>query len=532
MAGSGRGGALFLATPAERTLNVTVADSLFSGNVAASGATVAAPGIGPLAMRWDRCVVSGGRATEGGGLLLGTAVQSVFSACSFRGNTAAFHGAVFHLTDTGSTVAQGCEFAGNAAGRGAVAALQDSHSLWLTGSSADSNTAFGGALVWVRDSTVDPSTQLRFENLTGKGNRATVGVFAFLDAAQPPLPPPPPCAGVSCALSDDSNFAIAGQQPFVTLPVSYTVTATPDAIQSGGFSRISVRLLDAYGQSIRSWPDLSVRAISLPGALSGATNNQTYDNGETVFSILRVLGDIGDVVPVSAVVSSPQLLNLTQQSQSSPVYANVTIAPCLDSTQLFDLETNLCICRAGYVFLGGSAVQLSEDPSAGGCAPCPQGLFNPVPGAAECIPCPNGGLSKGDDCARCPDGATCVGTNTPLGIEGYWHVPGESTRFFECKEEYCDSEAEEYHAERLRNVTATGRASGARRRLMNLRRNRQLAGRAGSDADDRSVDVFQPRSVEVGPDGLVPMETLEWLGEWGGVCAEGHTGPLCAVREE
>ena len=496
-----QGGALYIATQAYAgtglpPLAVALANVSFTANLSPNGSFVAIPGTGDIRLTATGVNAAFNSALQNGGILLADNVTSVFTDCAFANNSCAGDGALFSLGGFGgSTTVRRGTITGGSALRGGVAALSQGHSLTLDGCTVIENTAHSGALLLVTSDVASPAAQARLGSLRLLRNQAVVGAHVFMEAFSAAVPK---CSG--CQLA--GNVADAGPQFVSTDPYNYTVHISNSETGTNGLISMSVVLFDQFNQQIQAWPDLTVRAVPAPGypfvILTGATGNNTYAGGSTNFDLLRISAQINDTAYIAAVVSSPTLPVLTAASAAAPPHSSVFVVQCLTAQpdfEVFDPVRLICVCSAGYVFTRGSPYELSQDPSAGACRPCAPGLYNPSPGATVCVPCPDGKLSVGTDCVECPDGAACVGTNVPLALEGYWHAPSVTSKFFECPEGFCAAESD---------LDPT-----------------VLAAEALLAAPALLADAA----------GVLTDEALQYLGSAGGHCAANAYGPLCGVCE-
>ena len=111
-------------------------------------------------------------------------------------------------------------------------------------------------------------------------------------------------------------------------------TALLGQVSTTGLVQLSVSIYDAFGQRIVGWPDLTARAIPAPNfnfsILTGATNNNTYSDGATAFTLLRLNADVNATAHITATVSSPSLPDLSAQSALNPAPpATIEVVQCL-----------------------------------------------------------------------------------------------------------------------------------------------------------------------------------------------------------
>ena len=130
--------------------------------------------------------------------------------------------------------------------------------------------------------------------------------------------------------------------------------------------------------------------------------------------------------------------------------------PCEAGTFL-DSRTQECtICGAGFY---------SPEAGAASCLPCPASTY--ALNSTYCSACPLGSSSAagtavvadclctygflqlptadgepGFTCTQCPEGGKCIGDDTPLALDGFWHVADSRLEFWDCEEGFCLEEEE------------------------------------------------------------------------------------------
>ena len=259
--------------------------------------------------------------------------------------------------------------------------------------------------------------------------------------------------------------------------------------KSGSPVSIFATVIDAYNQTVTTWPELQsslqcVAAYSGPqsenqpllavAALSGTTA-ATYADGSAFFSAVSVSGPVGAVFVLHLVLSSPSSL-LSSSAEISAVpwkclkNITVTILPC-DPVEQFDGTANRCVCvpNSARIQQGTLTTALFAVRSVGMCVCLPTFYWD----------------AALQTCAACPEGAYCSG-GAIYSIDGWWRASADDPRTFSCRPEYC---VDEFQA-LSRGSTVTASSDGV---IMTAR---------------NSTFVGLPT---------------------GSACAEGHSGPLCAI---
>lgn len=106
----------------------------------------------------------------------------------------------------------------------------------------------------------------------------------------------------------------------------------------------------------------------------------------------------------------------------------------------------------------------------------------------------------------CPNGASCVGTNTPLSLDGWWHSPGDWGAFFKCPPGACLAESRTVNGGDDNDNDGDGAGAGG----------------AGDDPSSRAAAARRLAALS----DVLTAEDLDFLGSLGGNCSEGRTGPV------
>ena len=123
----------------------------------------------------------------------------------------------------------------------------------------------------------------------------------------------------------------------------------------------------------------------------------------------------------------------------SSYYPAPACAPCSVGTVAPTSGASSCVPCAAGLYWSGDGVS---------CLPCPLGSTSPGGSTIEGCACTFGffpdwssGTSNASFvCAACPIGALCTGAGMPLALAGFWHLPGDRTRFYPCVAGFCVAE--------------------------------------------------------------------------------------------
>ena len=283
----------------------------------------------------------------------------------------------------------------------------------------------------------------------------------------------------SCTNST-SNNTLQNYGPWIaSSPVGCQTSSLDYEAKSGSAAIISSYIFDAYHQTVQSWPQLAaslqcVAAYSnqhnqpflVVSALSGTTVAQ-YFNGSAVFSSVSVSGPIGAVFALQ--------LELTSPSSFLSLAGSHSVVPWT------------CVKNISVTILPCDPVE-QFDSTANRCVCVPDSgriqLEASSTGPCVCLPTFywDTGLQA---CAPCPEGAYCSG-GAIYSTKGWWRASAPDPRTFSCRPGYCSDEFQ----------AAFGQG---------------FSGAALSDGE------------------LTTAGNTLALPAGGSACAEGHSGPLCAV---
>lgn len=467
--GQGKGGAVFVANsllgnPGAGLLSLNFSGCTFSGNNAMYGGAVALPGSGPVAVTFSSTTFDSNSASgSGGALYVGTATSVALTGCTLTGNTATADGGAMHVHGgSAATVASGTVLRGNVArGRGGAVAVADTASVSLAGGAVSLNRAFGGGAFYIANGPAGAAPSL-VVSAPVSSNFAQAGGAWLLDVA---TATPPSCTPVGCALN---NTAWLGPT-YSTLPAGINVSV-PKSVRSSDGLPASLQLFDGFNQVASSW-DLLAKASGNDNSLSGALD-ASYGVGNATFPLLVLRGPETSKHSVTFTVSADSLGALNGAS----VTVNVSIQFCNISAdgstvlpQQLDPVSQRCICNPGTftaVLADGSTTcavcapgSVAPDKGMPSCIACPMNQYSV--NTTTCTQCPSTSVSSTGssslsnctcgygffswysdngstfDCRECPDGALCPGPTIPLALDGFWRLPDDYTRFYECEADRC-----------------------------------------------------------------------------------------------
>lgn len=412
------------------------------------------------------------------------ALSASFSATAFSNNAATLSGGAMQLAAGGSAaLLAGTSLTGNSAPSGGAVAVSGPLSVSLQNVGASSNIASFGAVVFVSN----PDATVSVSGASGASNAASVaGGFVFLSGSAA-------AASVSTLLPLGSPLTGSAAEAYG--PATASVPKTTVVLSGGSevsaeapllartahpMPTVSIALLDAFNQTVSSWPNPIQVSLVAPDNLEGlsGTLHAAYVDGAATFSTLEITDVIGVIYNISYTVSSPGLGLL----DGAVGYFPVAIAPCL-ANEVFEASTKTCRCAAGF----------SYDAASTFCVPCVEGtvsvdfedtcmlcpartFWKNTTTCAECPfdqvgltwsssspigsvwvgnctcgfgffpkPYPGSSPAIGEkllvenstdafECHECPEGGFCDSSVSiiPLAQEGFWHPPCYSDEFFDC----------------------------------------------------------------------------------------------------
>lgn len=323
----------------------------------------------------------------------------------------------------------------------------------------------------------------------------------------------------------------------------------------GRVMRVTLSILDAFSQPVSAGPESTLPVTFWSEVWIGGERDKGADrlfvrrlNAGTVdlegeedlpFEISPVgTANISGSVELSTDMTLYRTLTLLLNASASPYEVRLSGSGdhCRPGQHVSTNRRQCVLCNAGKFSTQNNSLSCEDcpagryvsDPGASQCQPCAAGEFS-YPGFRECQPCPKGTFSaaRGSRCDQCPpgEGVTCLGGTLVLR-DGFWIHP-----------HYVDI-----------NASVDFLLTSLGGRAVNLTTTLSL------DPEDLSSWRLMVRdSLDLAPDVFVGASVAQMLGLESsssilpcpgedscrltadvGVldCAEGHTGPFCAVCEE
>jgi hypothetical protein len=340
-----------------------------------------------------RCNFTSNAAVQGGAVYaLGGAGQHALTDSIFQNNSASLGGAVA-AAGTSVLATRACLFASNMAVNGSgIAVLTDGAAVVSTGDSFVGNvaSAFGAAIY-----DISGNLTISAANITGNQAQVGAGVFSASAAST--------AAAVS-VVAAEQNEAVNYGAAQATLPSSFALLAGSTALpllggasltaKSGVPLNLTITMADELGNAVSYWQDLNVDvSCALPcpvGTLQGSTH-AVYFSSSAALPNLAVSGAIGATFALALRIASPSIALFG--SSGLVVNMSVVVAPC-GAFQVF--QNMLCVCAPG-AFLNGERQQ---------CQACDAGFYAPIAGALACTVCAPGSASIAErtTCTPCPAG--------------------------------------------------------------------------------------------------------------------------------